>query len=151
MKKKKVQAVAEEETVKMNGLCIGSLDACVVCDCCPVGVDCNRCPAGSIYDNDTMEPVWTTVSSISSKKVFAQTTAACSGALLGARAHLGSNPSGMPRGSNRFGVLQGDGDDSSDDCNYSSENYAGFIADVGAGSFASDKVLYAEKARKQRE
>ena len=47
-------------------------------------------------------------------------------------------------------MLQGNDDDSSDDCNYSPENYAGFIADVGAENFASDKELYAEKARKQR-
>ena len=98
-RKKKVQGVEGEcNSVEMNGICIGAIDACVVCDCCPVGMDCNRCPAGSICDNDTMEPSWTIVSSISSKKGFAQTTAACSGALLGAGAHLGSGPSGMSRG-----------------------------------------------------
>ena len=143
LKKKKVQAVAEEETVEMNGICIAALDACVVCDCCPVGVVCDRCPVGNNYDNDIMEPAWTTITS----KVFAQSTAASSGALLGTRGIL-------PRVSTRYNALQGEGEDIEEEeknTRCCSEKYAGdYAGDVGASGFASDEELYAEKARKQQ-
>ena len=114
-KQKKVQAVAEEENVDCGGICLGALDVC------PVGVVCDSCPAGNNYDDDKLEPGWTTIPS----KVFAQPTAASSsGVSLDTKDKL-------PRMSSRFHALQGD-EDSEDDTGYCSGNYAGNYADVGA-------------------
>ena len=83
---KKVQGVEGEcNSVEMNGICIGALDcnwcpAGIICNSCPAGIGCNSCPAGIISDNDTVEVPWATVSHVSSRREFPQTTAAsCSG------------------------------------------------------------------------
>ena len=126
-KTKLVQGV-DDTPVPMDSICISAVDTCKICD---------------------YLPSWTVVN----KKGSVQTTAATDKLPLVGGRKTNGNPLKLCKDktiANPFGPLSYE-DYSAEDYTYSPENYAGIIADVGAEGFASDKELYAGKARKQKE